>query len=54
MGHAAQCCILQKTCSPCLFPEVVSYSSMMSGWWQGVLVTLGIIIKNLNKVFMFP
>ena len=34
---------------------VVSYSSVMSGWWQGVLVTLGIIIKNLNtKVFMYP
>ena len=35
MGHAAQCCILQKTCSPCLSSEgVVSYSSVMSGWWQ--------------------
>ena len=31
MGHAAQCCILQKTCSPCLSSEgVVSYSSVMS------------------------
>ena len=49
MGHAAQCCILQKTCSPCLSSEgVVSYSFVMSGWWQGVLVTLG-IIKNLGK-----
>ena len=47
MGHAAQCCILQKTCSPCLSSEgVVSYGSVMSGWWQGVLITLGIIIKN--------
>ena len=34
--------------------EVVSHSSVMSGWWQGVLVTLGIIIKDLNKkVFMY-
>ena len=33
MDHAAQCCILQKTCSPCLSSEVVSYSSVMSGWW---------------------
>ena len=50
VGHTAQCRILQKTCSPCLSSEgVVSYSSVMSGWWQGVLVTLGIIIKNLNK-----
>ena len=50
MGHAAQCCILQKTCSPCLSSEgVVSYSSVMSGWWQEVLVTLG-IIKNLNNM----
>ena len=49
MGHAAQCCILQKTCSPCLSSErVVLYSSVMSGWWQGELVTLGIIVKNLN------
>ena len=31
MGHAAQCCILQKTCSPCLSSEgVMSYSSVMS------------------------
>ena len=38
MGHAAQCCILQKTCSPCLSSEgVVSYSSVMSGWWQEML-----------------
>ena len=50
MDHAAQCCILQKICSPCLSSEVVSqYSSVISGWWQGVLVTLGIIIKDLNK-----
>ena len=54
MGHAVQCCILQKTCSPCLSSEgVVSYSSVMSGWWQGVLVTLEIIIKDLKKVFMY-
>ena len=34
MGHAVHCCILQKTCSPCLSSEgVVSYSSVMSGWW---------------------
>ena len=47
MGHAGQCCILQKTCSPCLSSEgVASYSSVMSGWWQGVLVTLGIIMLN--------
>ena len=25
MGHAAQCCISQKTCSPCLSSGVVSY-----------------------------
>ena len=32
MGHAAQCCILQKTCSLCLSSEgVVSYSSVVSG-----------------------
>ena len=51
MGHAAQCCILQKTCSPCLSSEgVVSYSSVMSGWWKEVLVTLG-IIKSLNNMY---
>ena len=51
MGRAAQCCILQKTCSPCLSSEgVVLYSSVMSGWWQKVLVTLG-IIKNLNDMY---
>ena len=50
MGHAAQCCILQKTCSPCLSSEgVVSYSSVMLGWRQEVLVTLG-IINNLNNM----
>ena len=47
MGHADQCYILQKTFPPCLFLGVVSYNSVMSGWWQGVLVTLGIIIKDL-------
>ena len=53
MGHAAQCCILQKTCTPCLSSEgVVSYSqSVMSGWRQEVLVTLG-IIKNLNNMYL--
>ena len=50
MGHAVQYCILQKTCSPCLSSEgVVSYSCVMSGWWQEVLVTLG-MIKNLNAI----
>ena len=50
-GHAAQCSTLQKTCSPCLSSEgVVSYSSVMSGWWQEVLVTLG-IIKKLNNMY---
>ena len=44
MGHAAQRCILQKTCSPCL--SSVSYSSVMSRWWQRVLVTQGIIIRK--------
>ena len=38
MGHAAQCCILQKTCSPCLSSEgVVPYIYVISGWWQGAL-----------------
>ena len=47
MGHAAQCCILQKTCSPCLSSEgVVSCSSVMSGWWQGVHVDNP---GNINK-----
>ena len=29
---------------------VVSYSSVLSGWWQGVLVTLGIIIKKFSCI----
>ena len=53
-GWYGSCCsvLLQKTCSSCLSSEgVVSYSSVVSGWWQGVLVTLGIIIKNLDNKF---
>ena len=55
MGHMLLSAVFYRRLALLVSSEgVVSYSSVMSWCWQGVLVTLGIIKNNLNKiVFMY-